>query len=168
MTRGRVPTNGNRKYQIQNIWDIHHEIMRPALVGYKNVDIASTLGVTPEMVSYTLNSELVRRQMAVMRGARDADAVDAAQRIRDMVPRVLDRYNELLENPDLQDKVLLDLGKDILDRAGYAAQRAVKVDVTQHLSIEDINKIKEVARENGYIDAEYTELSPQAIEEAVI
>ena len=62
--------NGNgRKYQIQKLWDIHQEILRLLLLGHKPVEIAKTLGVTPTMVSYTANSELVKKRLEVMRGA---------------------------------------------------------------------------------------------------
>jgi predicted transcriptional regulator len=133
----------------------------------KNTDIAKILGITPETVSYTLNSELVKRQLVIMRGARDKDTIDVAERIRNLVPIALDRYEELLANPDTHDRILVDISKDLLDRAGYAAQRSVKIDVTNHLTTEDLMRIKEVARENGYIDADYTEV-PALAEEAML
>ena len=59
MGRHRLPQT-HRKYQVEQMWDIHHEVVRLALIGMKSVDIADHLGITPVMVSYTLRSPIVQ------------------------------------------------------------------------------------------------------------
>ena len=59
--------NTHRKYQVTQMWDVHHEIVRLALLGMKHIEIASTLGVNPVTVSYTLRSPIVHRQLEQMR-----------------------------------------------------------------------------------------------------
>lgn len=149
--QGRVQTKGDRKYQIQNIWNQHHEIMRLSLVGWKGSEIARHLNISEAMVTYTLNSEIVRRQMSVMQGARDADSLDIAIELKRLAPICIAKLEEVLRDENSQARLRVDVAKDILDRAGYAAQRNLKVDVTGHLSEEDIERIKIRAAEAGIL-----------------
>ena len=45
----KLPT-GNRKYQIKELWDRHHEINRRILLGQKNKEIAEDLNITEATV----------------------------------------------------------------------------------------------------------------------
>jgi predicted transcriptional regulator len=143
---GRLPT-GDRKYEITHIWDRHKEIMRLLVAGLSQVDIAKTLGVTPVMVSYTANSAICRRQMALMHAAADLDAVDVAKRIQEIAPVALDTLEKLLceGNETTQFKVATDL----LDRAGHGAVKSFRMEHTAHLSRTDIEEIKQRAKEIG-------------------
>jgi len=156
--KGRIPANGPRKYQIQNIWDIHHRIMQLALIGMKQGDIARELGVSGTMVSYTLNSEVVKRQMAVMRGAADAEALDIAIEIRRLAPIAVKKLEELMNSEN--ERIKLDTAKDVLDRAGYGA--AKRLDISHHLTADDIEQIKERAKLVSdlveVMDAEYEDI----------
>jgi len=163
---GRLPS-GDRKYEITHIWDRHKEIMRllvaglsqvdiHLVAGLSQVDIAKTIGVTPVMVSYTANSAICRRQMALMHAAADLDAVDVAKRIQEIAPVALDTLEKLLceGNETTQFKVATDL----LDRAGHGAVKSFRMEHTAHLSRTDIEEIKQRAKEIGIchevIDAE--------------
>ena len=169
---GRTPSPNGRKYQIQTIWDTHHEICRLALLGMKHVEIASTLGVTPATVSYTLNSELVKKQLMIMRGARDASSVDVAKRIQEMLPEALEVLDTILKNENASASVRTNIAQDLLDRGGHGAPKVIETrGFMAHLSGEDIERIKQRAKESGklasgdevdkerqdFIDAEFNE-----------
>ena len=72
---GRLPT-GQRKYQIQELWDSHREINRRLVSGQNQKDIARDMGITEAKVSYTKNSAVAQRDIGIMRGARDAISLD--------------------------------------------------------------------------------------------
>lgn len=138
---GRLPT-GNRKYQIKEMWSIHHEITRMLLMGMKNVDIAKVLGIDPVTVSYTANSTIVQRQLSIMRGARDAHAVDCAARIKELAPKAVEILGDLMEAEDNATKFKASIA--ILDRAGHTPVQRVQAE-TMHMhftkaEIEDIKK----------------------------
>ena len=149
---GRNPT-GQRKYQIQGIWDTHHEILRRLLLGNKSKDIAEDLGVTEAVVSYTKNSHLVQRQLEVMRGARDKEVLDASIEIKRLIPKALAIYEEALENEDHPFHIRLRAAGDLLDRE---VPRKTRVEgVHALLSREDIEEIKNRARmASNFIEAE--------------
>lgn len=148
---GRNPT-GHRKYQIESIQSQHHEVVRLLLVGMKSIDIAQRLGVTEAMVSYTKNSALVQRQLSIMQGARDAEAVDCAVEIKNRVYKaleVLDQTLELETMPALRFKA----AEAILDREVPKVSRFEGI--TARLTAEEIGALKDralsVAKEAGII-----------------
>lgn len=144
----RRRTEERKSFTVENIWNSHQEIMRLAVTGMKQADIARELGVSEVMVSYTLNSPVVKRQMMVMQAARDVDAVDVAKRIQEVAPRALDILEELLETGN--DTIRLRTATDLLDRAGHAAVKTFRTQsLSVHLDKEDLDEIKQRAREIG-------------------
>ena len=153
----RFAPNG-RKLQIQRIWDLHHEIMRLAILGWKPTYIAEHLSITPQTVSNTLGSELCKRQMEVMRGSRDTDTVDVLEEIKRLAPVALKTIETLMEN-DPSGRTRLGAAVDILDRAGFAAPKIVEGRfLSAHLTLEDIEDIKKRAREFNIIGVSPTSL----------
>lgn len=160
------PTSGDRKYTVENIWDVHREVMRLAVTGMKSVDIAAALGVTEAMVSYTINSPICKRQLDNMRAARDIDAVSVAKRIQEIAPRAVEVLEGLLE--DGNDAIKLRAATDVLDRAGHAAVRTLRTEsLSLHLNKDDIDDIKARARSIGLCvdttDADMTTVQEQAV-----
>jgi len=140
----------HKPYEIEQLWDIHHEVMRLALIGMKQVDIANHLSITPAMVTYTLRSSLVKRQMAEMHAARDLEAVDVSAEIHRLAPKAVAVLETLLDNslPNIK----LKAATDILDRAGHAAVRTIKTEnIHAHFTSNEIEEIKQRAKEVGLV-----------------
>jgi predicted transcriptional regulator len=163
MGRHRNPAT-HRQYQVEQLWDVHHEILRLALMGNKSVDIAAHLNISPVMVSYTLRSPLAARQLECMQADRDKKAIIVADEIRKLAPKALEVMEELLD--DALPNIKLSAAKDILDRAGHAAVRVIKADVQHsHFTSDEISEIKQRAKDIGLlIDADYVEVPRQANE----
>ncbi len=137
-----------KSFTVENIWNSHQEIMRLAVTGMKQADIARELGVSEVMVSYTLNSPVVKRQMSIMHAARDVDAIDVAKRIQEVAPKALEVLEDLLETGN--DTIRLRTATDLLDRAGHAAVKTLRTQsLSVHLDKDDLDEIKQRAREIG-------------------
>jgi predicted transcriptional regulator len=135
-------------FKVTELYDTHREIMRMAVTGMKQADIARELGVSEVMVSYTMNSPIVKREMELMRSARDLDAVDVAKRIQEVAPRALEVLEDLLETAN--DSIRFRAATDVLDRAGHAAVKTLRTEsLSVHLNKEDLEEIKQRAREIG-------------------
>ena len=160
---GRHPTY-NRKYEIQHMWDRHHEIVRMTLIGESPETIANRLGITTQTVSNTLNSRMVQDKLAILRAERDASSVDVAKAIRELAPKAITVMATLLdENNEMgvSHSVRLRAAQDMLDRNGHAAPKVIEA---KHMhgvfSREDLEEIKAkgqaLALESGMIveDAE--------------
>lgn len=149
--------NPNKKsFAVTEMWNTHREIARLAATGMKGADIARELNVTPVMVSYTLNSPIVKRQLDQMHAARDMDAVDVSKRIHEIAPRALERLEELLESET--ESIAFRAATDVLDRAGHAAVKTLRTEsLAVHLNKEDLDEIKERAKSIGLcIDVDQT------------
>lgn len=145
-----VNENAPRKYSIGQMWDVHREIMRLAITGMKSTEIAYELNVSEAMVSYTLNSPIVKRQMDNMRAARDMDSIDVGKRIRELSVRAVEVMGELIDDP--LPNIQLGAAKDILDRAGFAPIRTLRTENTSvHFTADEIMSIKQRARDIGLV-----------------
>lgn len=145
--------NGNgRKYQIQKLWDIHHEILRLLLLGWDKVEIARTLGVTPVMVSYTANSELAKKQLEVMRGARDSEALDLSVEIKRFAPEAFETLQAIMREPTTHEKHKIAIAMDALDRAGYAPPKVIEGRFMHaHFTAEEIEEMKKRSKESSQV-----------------
>jgi hypothetical protein len=140
-----------RKYQIQKLWDIHHEICRLLLLGWDHAKIAETLGVTSVMVSYTANSELIKRRLEVMRGARDAEALDLAVEIKRFAPEAFEMLQTIMRTSD-SEKNRIVIAMDAMDRAGYAPPKVIEGRFLHaHFTAEEIEDMKKRAKESGQV-----------------
>ena len=151
---GRRTLEGKRKgWQVAEMWDRHHEIARRLLLGESNRYIAEKLGISAQQVSNVKNSPVVQEKLIIMQAARDAGCIDLAKEITAMAPIALQRIKEALETGKVLDKevsasALLKECNNMVDREiGKAVQRVDTRNVHGHFTLEDINKIKERAKE---------------------
>ena len=147
MLMGAHPT-GERKYQIEHMWNVHHEILRLSLTGMKGVDIARQLNISEATVSTTLNSEIAKRKMARLQGARDMDAVSVSKKIQELAPKAVEVLDKLLDSQ--VEAIKFRTAADVLDRAGHGAVKK-ELNISGHLSKEDIDEIKNRAKEIGLV-----------------
>lgn len=165
----RVDQGQKKTFEVSHMWEVHHEIVRRRLLGQKVVNIARDLGVSEAMVSYTLNSPVVRDKLSIMKGARDAETLDLAKRIRENAPKSLKLLEEIIEGEVDGTPVGVTLrareANTMLARAGYGPITNIKGAVAHaHFTGEDIKEIKKRAIESGVksgvvVDADMEEIS---------
>ena len=146
---GRLST-GQRKNQIQELWDYHREINRRLVSGQNQKDIARDMGITEAKVSYTKNSAVAQRDIGIMRGARDAISLDISVQIREVAPEALEVLTDIMNGDDNPKSLRAKVAIDLLDRAGYAPPKKVAHAIMhKHFTSDDLNEIKERAKEVG-------------------
>jgi predicted transcriptional regulator len=144
--RRRTP---ERTFDIKQLWQRNHEILRLAFLGWKNKDIADHLGVTAVTVGNTVNSTLGKDKLNLMTGSRDADTLEVMDEIQKMVPKALKVYDSILEEDSpaalsLKKNTADTVLKDIL---GNVAPKKVEGKFMHaHLGEETIDRIKERGR----------------------
>jgi len=148
-----------KTFEVQQMWEVHHEIVRRLLLGQKGSHIARDLGVTPAMVSYVRNSSVVKEKLEIMKGARDADTLDLAKRIRENAPTALRLLEDVIEgevDTPNGEKMEVPLGMRVkeagtmLSRAGYGPITNLKGQIAHgHFTKEDLDDIKSRARKDG-------------------
>uniref|UniRef100_A0A6M3JCD3 Uncharacterized protein n=1 Tax=viral metagenome TaxID=1070528 RepID=A0A6M3JCD3_9ZZZZ len=148
----RIKRNGRRKsWEVSKLWDIHQEVIRLKTLGMKNVQIQSALGVSKGLVTCTLNSRVAQDKLMIMRGARDAETIDLAKRIKEFAPKCLDLLESVVEGVGAGTGATLGLrvrtSQDYADRAGLGAVRKFQSE-SVHLTVADIEKIKQRASDS--------------------
>ena len=156
-------TDERKTFEVSEMWELHHEIVRRLVLGQKNSEIAKALNVTPVMVSYTRNSKVVKKQLDLMRAARDADTMDIAVRIRENGPAALSLLEDIIEDGGDTHGIALAArtAESMLDRGGYAAPKKIE-GIVAHFTKDEIAELKKQAVESGrdagmIIDAEEVE-----------
>ena len=161
---GRLPSN-HRNYQIQSLQEDHREILRRLTLGQSVKDIASSLQITPTKVTYVKNSHIGKRELSLIQGARNAEAIEVTKQIQELAPKALEILNDVMDDVEGKNSPMLKVkvATDILDRAGHGAVKR-KISLHKNLSEENINNIKQRAKDMGeasgiVVDAEYVEES---------
>ena len=145
--RATATKTGERKYQIKELHNWHHEVLRLAVLGLAPTEIAASVNMTSTMVVMILNSEIAKRQIAVMQGSRNMDMLQVKEQIDSMVPAALCVLSDIMTGENVSNGHRLMAAKDVLDRAGHAAPKVVEGRFTHaHLTASEIEEIKERAR----------------------
>lgn len=87
-----------RDYQIKQLWQRSHEIINLAALGYKYVDIAEILHISPRTVTTTLNSELGKHKLSEVRFSRDEEVKKMNEKIRVLTNKALNVYHEIFDD----------------------------------------------------------------------
>lgn len=144
-----------RSYEISKLKQIHHEILNLALLGYQNVEIAEKLDVTPQMISYTLNSQVAQEKLKIMRQQRDVRILDVSDRVKEVAPVALQELERMLVDPNTGENNKRKIAEDIIEWSGEVQKNQKH----EGLTTEEISKIKKLARKRGYIaDVEEAEV----------
>ena len=168
----RVEKSEKKAFEVSDMWEVHHEIVRRLVLGQKNADIARDLKISPAMVSYVRNSPVVRDKLEIMKGARDAETIDLAKRIREDAPEALKLLEDIIagevetasgETLEVAVGLRAKEANNMMNRAGYAPVQNVKGQILHaHYDAGEIEEIKRRAHEDGLksglvIDAEVIE-----------
>ena len=150
----RVDPDKKRTFEVSAMWDVHHEIVRRLLIGQKVVNIAKDLNVSEAMVSYTRNSPVVREKLEIMKGARDAETLDLAKRIRENAPQSLRLLEDIINGEVDGTTVPLNMRRQeanmMMNRAGFAPVQTIKGAILHgHYTTDEIDDIKKRAVEGG-------------------
>ena len=136
---GRHPT-GQRKYEVQHLWELHREVIRRLVLGQKPKAIAEDLRITPQTVSNIQNSAVAQKEIARLRAERDEEVRDVQEHIAEIAPKAVEVLEEMLQE-NVPHNLRLKAAQDVLDRAGYGAVRR-SIELHGHLRPEDIDKIR--------------------------
>jgi DNA-binding CsgD family transcriptional regulator len=151
---------GERKtYEIKALWQRNHEIVNLSALGYKGTEIADILGIHPQTVSNTLNSELGQLKTSDIRQSRDKEVKMVQEKIRVLTNKALDVYHTIFDDDSGQ--VTLKDKKEtadtiVLELSGLRAPTRIQSQsVHTTLTRDELDEFKrrgvEAARESGMI-----------------
>ncbi len=150
-------TNRSTRWDIKRLWQRSHEIIRLALTGMNQIDIAKVLGLSAATVSNTLNSQIAKEKLSTMREALDKSTINVSLEVGRLAEKAIATYDEIFDN----DTVGLKLKKEtadtvLMDLGGHRAP--TKIDSRQFsmtATLEEIEEFKSrgmaAAKESGMI-----------------
>lgn len=144
----RVDDPEKRKsFQIKQLWQRSHEIINLAAMGYKYVDIAEILHISPKTVANTLNSELGEYKLSEIRFSRDEEVKKMHEKIRVLTNKALNVYHEIFDDESgectLKDKKSA-ADTVVLELSGLRAPTKIQShSVHTYLSREDLDSFKQ-------------------------
>ena len=156
----RVEQGSRTHWNIKQLWQRNHEIINLAAKGFKNVDIAEILGITPACVSDTLNSDLGMAKLSELRQERDEDAKKTVEKIRLLTNKAIETYNQIFD--DDSGEASIKLKKEVADNvllelSGLKAPTKVQTqNVSMTLTADELEEFKKRGRQavNEVIDVE--------------
>jgi DNA-binding CsgD family transcriptional regulator len=142
---------GQRKtFEVQEMHELHHEIVRRLLLGQKSSQIAEDLSCSAATVSYVKNSRIVKEKLNLMQGARDAEVIDLSKRIREKAPVALDLLVDIIEGKGEAEGASIHLrakeANNLLSRAGYPLTSRSE-QLVAHFTPQEIEDLKKQAYE---------------------
>ena len=157
---GRWADPDKRRYQLRGLNEMHRECIRLTLLGWKPKQIADFLGITEPTVCNAVNGHKGRMQLAIMRGARDADSIDIAKDITEFAAEAWEIAKDLIRDTNQPASLRLKYCFETIGVAGHVKPQRVQMShAVAHLTIDEITAIKDRARllanETGIVDAEY-------------
>jgi hypothetical protein len=133
-----------RTFRVAEMNDLHHEISRRLVLNERPKKIAKELECSYQTVINVKNSPVVQEQMAIMRGAIDAETVDIGRQIRNFLPECVKILKEITEDADADPKLRSRNCLSLLAIEGYSPQKSVNIKGSHlHLTGTELQKIKE-------------------------
>lgn len=151
-------------YQLKQMKQIHHEIAMLGLLGYNHEVIAKKLDISRTMVDYTLGSKIVKEKIKILRKERDKEAVKVNDRIEELQPLAIETLESVMVDPNTSENGKIRVAQDLLDRGGHGAVD-LHADVSDKMSTDDINEIKQRAKSAGMMVDDVEEAEYEEVEE---
>ena len=143
--RERDNEDGQRKFDIKQLWQRSHEILNLALLGHKQTEIAKLLNVHPQTVCNTLNSTIGQETLSRKRKSRDEKFEELQDKVMDLTEKSLKVYGEILENSSESTKLKKETADTIaLEMGGLRVPTRID-SRSMHVSLspEELNELKE-------------------------
>ena len=156
---GRTKSEGGNVWQLKAMWEHHHVMKRLCVLGWSPKEIADHLKMTPESVRACLNSEIMRREIEVLRAGLDVKTADVAKRLENMAGKSCDVIEEILEDDAAPVAIRAKVALDVLSRAGHPPHTRISGQIDhRHFTDSEIDMLKSRAKAEvigSVIDAEF-------------
>ena len=141
---GRRKDGRERKFKIKEIHKRHREMARLAAMGLSNLEISRQIGVTPQCVSDSINSPLLRSHINDLQASRDGSVAAQARRLSRLASQAIDNIEKGVSGEtQLESKDLMRLSTDVLDRTGHGKTHKLEGKMSHgHMTVSDIEELK--------------------------
>jgi len=133
-------SEANGTYEPTHLNARHREILRLTALGYKQVQVAAMLSITPATVGYVVRSPLGQSFLAEIHEARTDSVKDVHNRLQEMSPFAAEIMLDIMANGKREgDK--LRAAEKVLEMTGHKADNK-HMHLHTHMTQEDIKEMK--------------------------
>jgi len=150
-----VESEASETYNPQKLNARHREMIRLHALGYKGVQIANILGVTPQNVYDILNSPLGQSFISEIQEARTSSVQDVQNRLQEFSPLAAELVLDIM-NEGVKESNRLKAGLKVLEMTGHKPGDTVNHNHV-HLTKEDIEDIKATHKGGPRLEEENTD-----------
>jgi hypothetical protein len=145
----RVPRvrKGIPSQPITYLWERQREIARRLVVGDRQVDIASDLGMTQSRMSVICNSPIFKKYLSTLTVRREEKAIDISEKIKKGAELGVDVLYDALTDEKAHISLKAKIAMDFLDREGHGKVTTVRSEVTHILTAGKIEELKRLRAE---------------------
>jgi predicted transcriptional regulator len=135
--------------EYQKLRNVHREILRLAITGLRNDQIAAELGCGKQTVSNILNSEVAQYALRNLHEMRDRDAVEIGDRIESASKLAMTVIEETLNGSrPVENKELAKVAFHTLGLAGYTPTKKIENTQKYLVSAELLASVNAIAAAN--------------------
>ena len=148
--------------QLSKLSPRHQQIARLLVSGHTQTEIAQMMGCNKSTICRHSRDPLVLQEVKRLQEKAEAKTVEGVpgvtEKLRNGAHRGLEVLLQILEDPSTQIEMIklkANVALELLSRAGYGPIKQMAIDqrvLSAHLTAEDIEEIKERAREAGIVE----------------
>lgn len=154
----------DKSYRVTHLWELHKEMLRMLVLGFKPKEICSMYGVSEGFLSNLRNSPLARAYIEPLEVARDAATAEVSRELVQTAPKAAKLLKDVITgNESASLRLKVQAAQDWLSRSGFPrVQKSESVgkvgidDDTLSVLKERANAAREEAKRNEVI-AEFEE-----------
>lgn len=124
---------------------IHHKIIHMHCHGMKNIDIADHLNCSAAMVGYTINSQVGKQQIQIIRAGLDAEFIQVQRHLQELAPLAVLTTGSIMLDENENGNTRLKASENIMKATGHMNDGQAS---SVHITVDDLNEIKRKAKNN--------------------
>jgi len=126
----------SRPHDVTHMWEIHKEILRTLVLGFRPAEIAQMFGVTIGFISNLRNSPLAQGYLETLEVARDASTAEVSRELMQTCPTAAKILKDVIDGKtDATLRTQIDVAKDWLSRSGFP--KVTKTETTGKVGIDE-------------------------------
>jgi len=137
----------DRPQNVTHLWELHKEILRTLVLGFRPREIAQMFHVTEGFVSNLRNSPLAQGYLSTLEVARDAATTEVARELIETCPTAAKLLKDVIEGKETSANINLRVStaKDWLSRGGFPTVQKSETSSKHGIDEETLDALKQRA-----------------------
>lgn len=132
---------------IRDVTNVNLRLAQMSALGFKNVEIADALGLTPASVNMNKRSPVTKAMISHLQGNMVQESETVNKKIQNLLPKCVEIFEDLLNDEELHPSLKLKTASHVMSVGGYGPSKNLNVQTSQGLTDEQLDRVLERARQ---------------------